>query len=499
MDCEKDNKKLGNIAKRLMTSSLIYGFGDIVVRSASIILIPVYTKLLTPADYGILGAVAILNAFISSIIVLSLNGALGRYHGDFDDENEIKKFYGSLFIFVVIWGGILTIALNLVGFIFLDHIFQSVRFDPYLRIGTWIAFFSGLSVLPLAMLQFQQRPGLYRIYTTAGFLLNTGLIILGVVVLKLGVLGSLYGQAISGLIMALLYIFLMGRNMKFHVSKKYLNMGLLFSLPLTVYALGGLITNMASRYFVERYTSLTDLGLYNLAAQYCMIMSVIFIAINMAWGPLFYEVGKRPDAKDIFAKYGLAIIFSALWFALFLTVFAPDVIALLASKAYQGATKLVPILLIESVLNVIWPLLINPLFLIKKTKYLSLFTGISAAGAITFNFLLTPSLGVIGAAIAMVLSNLMLNLVAFAFSHKLYPIPYNYKTILVILIIAIVLAPLSFFINTSSVFGNVLLKLLLIVMYPLILLYLNIFNKQDIYLVTSRVLNFGLIKRYKMG
>ena len=72
---------------RLMKHSFVYGIGDIVQRSLSIILLPIYTRYLTPTDYGIISLLAILNMIVGTITMCGLTNGISRYFYYTDQEN----------------------------------------------------------------------------------------------------------------------------------------------------------------------------------------------------------------------------------------------------------------------------------------------------------------------------------------------------------------------------------------------------------------------------
>jgi O-antigen/teichoic acid export membrane protein len=470
-----------SLARRLAGASLIYGLGDLLTRSASILLVPVYTRVLTPSDYGILSSVNMVSVVLGGFLTLSLNGALAKFHYEVEEPGQRRDLYGSLLLFAVGWGLLLTLGLNTIGGPLLDHVFRSVRFDPYLRLGTWIVLGSSLAALPLTMLQVQQRPIEYRILTTVSFLFSTGLIIVFVVVMRLGALGSLYGQLIAGAVMAGIYLLVMFRQIRVTVSWTYIKWALAFSLPLVVYAMGGWVTDLASRFFVERFTTLADLGLYNLANQYCLVLAMVFSAVNMAWLPLFYEIGKQEGAPVVFARYGLFLMSGALGLAVLFVVMAPDVFGLLTAPAFHSASNLVPILAATSVLaSAVWTMFMNPLFLVKKTRHLIWLTAASGIVSVALNVLLTPRWGIVGAALAACLSYLVLDGLVFLVSIRVYPIPYDYRKLLLLTLLALGLCTVGVGLRRAPIAVSLAVKAVLCMSYAVGLFVVGVLRRADV-------------------
>src|SRR5438132_942451 len=111
-------------------------------------------------------------AVLSLFLQLNMNGALMRFYPEATDDRERRELVGTLVLFTLAWSLIIVLGLNLVGGRLLDNVYKGVRFQPYLRMATWIAFINSLTILPLCLVQMQQRPMMHRVLSLVGFLLN---------------------------------------------------------------------------------------------------------------------------------------------------------------------------------------------------------------------------------------------------------------------------------------------------------------------------------------
>ena len=446
-------------SKRLFEQSLIYGIGSIIVNASGFILIPIYTNFLSTSEYGILSSVALFSSLITPVLVLGQSGAVGRYYFELNDQNEWKIFFSTVSYFLLIFGLVITLFLYIFGETIFDNIFKSVRFDPYIKIGLWIAYFSMMPALPLALFQVRGQALTYRFLTTMSFSFLTIFMFLFVVWLKRGALGGLYAQLLAGIIMSMFYIYFIIREAFTKISFKYLKVALLFGLPLMIYSIFGIITEVASKYFIERFTTLSDLGVYNLAQQYSSGLILVVSALNMAWVPIFYE--KAGDAKEnhIFEIFGLYLVAFVTLLGLLMSLFANEFILFLAPKTYKYAANLIPVIILAYVFgNGLWILLVNPIFYSKQTKYLPWLTSISGVFCILSNILLVPKYGAMGAAISLLLSYILLVILAFYVANKLYPINYNYRKMFAMIAISIMIFCLSLWIKPTSVLMTILFK-----------------------------------------
>lgn len=469
-----------NPFRRLPTAALIYGMGDALTKAANFFLLPVITRFLTPKEYGILGAVMAFSIVLNLFLQLNLGGSVMRFYSFCPDDKSRRKLIGTLMLLMLGWSLLVVVLLNIVGATALNGIFRDIRFNPYLRLGTWLAFFTVIPVLPLVMLQMQQRPALYRAFTFLNFLLVTGGTLLFVVGFRLEALGYLIGQTVGAALMAVLFLLFAYRFISLSFAWPTVKMCLLFSLPLALYSLGGWAMNMSNRFFIERYVSLGELGLFNLGYQFAMILGLVLGAIGLAFTPIFYETVKRAEGPHLLARFGVFYIAGTLGLGLIISVFSKVAIQIMTQPAYHLAYRVVPILTATQCLKCIWHLIVNPLFLKKKTSYLAGLMTVAAGLSISLNFWLVPRYGITGAALAPFLANLFLTAAVFAISIRLYPVPYPYKHISLTFLSALLVYFASGLVGSQNELLSISLKAIILGLYPALLLALGIVEIADL-------------------
>lgn len=468
--------------KKIVKHWLIYGLGSIIVNGSNFILIPLYTRYLTPSEYGILGSVMIMSSILVSFLGLGFAGTIGRFYFEFENNNkEWKLFFSTISKFLLFFGLLVTICLHLFGEPVLDRIFKSVRFDPYLKIGVWIGFLGIIPTIPLMLFQVEGQPLKYRGFTTLSFLILTCFVLMFVVYMKQGVIGALQAQLITGVIMGIIYLYYMNKEGSKEISAKYLSISLKFGLPLMFYTIAGLITEMSSRYSVERFTTLSDLGIFNLAQQYSSGLIMIISSLNMAWVPIFYEKAKNPESKPVFSKFGLYLVIFTAALGLLMSLFSYEIISLLAAKTYISAHKVIPIFILAYFFgNGLWILFINPICYAKKTEYLPWLTGFSGITCVLLNIIFVPSYGILGAAISLLVSYAALICFAFYISNKVFTIKYDFLKIFFTLFFSIIIFLVSIFCKSDKIIINVTFKFCLFIIYFLFLFAFRILSFEEI-------------------
>jgi O-antigen/teichoic acid export membrane protein len=133
-----ENSKISAYLKPLVGQSIIYGIGNMLPAAVGFLLIPIYTRFLTPTDYGILSFASVVSSILTIFFVLGLHGAVVRFHYDFlENENEQRAYYGTIWLFITVVSLILTLLIDWQGVMLFSLISNEVPFQPYGRLAIW--------------------------------------------------------------------------------------------------------------------------------------------------------------------------------------------------------------------------------------------------------------------------------------------------------------------------------------------------------------------------
>lgn len=460
--------------RRLPRATLIYSLGDFAPKALYFFLLPWYLRYLDPAQFGILTLATTFSALLGFFLQLNLNGSVFRFYLDQADEPAQLRFVGTLVVFQVGWSFVIVLALNVLGPFLGDVGLTSVRVNPYLRLATGLAFVTSLPVLPLAVLQMRHEAGLYRGLTFFAFLLSTAAIAGFVVWLGLGAYGFLLGQVLAGGLMLAAYALAILPRMRMDFATSILRECLSFSLPLVPYAVGGWVMDMSNRYLIEANLGVGDVGRYNLGYQFALVEQAILNAFALAWLPVFYRLVREERAAERLARFGTLYWSLTLLLTLGLAVLAKDVLAMFVGRAYRGAYAVVPVLVATQALTCLWHLVVNPLFLVRKTGYLPVVMAVAAVVSVALNRLLIPSFGLVGAALAVFVANAALTAITAVISLRFYPVGYSYGRMGLAVLAAVATFYLANGVALASPGATFGVRALTLALYPVFLLALGV-------------------------
>lgn len=457
--------------KQLAGQSSLYTIGEVLRSSLSFLLLPIYTRLLTPADYAILGVMSPVFALLSALMALGLPAALVRFYFDYqDDPATLRRYVGTITLFGLVSGLAGSLLLTLFGPAIFGWLLPNTPFHPFVLITIWNSGITVVSVLALQLLRARQQAQYFISFSLVDFGLTTALIIFFVVGLRMGALGSLWGQLLSAVVMAAPALWVLGRAGKLSFSWPLLRSSLRFSLPLLPFILGTWGLNVSDRIVLDGLVSREALGLYTLGYQFGVLLNLIAMALNNAWQPFFYQnAGDRKNDAMIgsFITYQVALM---VLMALAVAMLAPEVIQIMATPAYQGAAAIVPWIAAGYVMRYLYFFPVNGMLFHKRTGWVAALTILAAALNIGLNLLLAPRFGIMAAAINTLVAFAVLFVMALIIGQRVYPVRYQWGRLLRLMGLALALFLVSWRLTPgANVWVSAALDLLLLASLPLLL------------------------------
>src|SRR5215471_5490859 len=239
--------------KRLTGHVLVYGFGNVGNRIVGFLLIPVYSRYLTPADYGVLTLVSMLGQILYALMNMGQNSALFRTYFRHDDPKDRETVVAtSLWLIVGLSFPIGLIALVLSRPL-ATVLTGSAAYTAWMAIGTAGVAFKILLRLPLAVLRAREQSRRYAGVNLAQTIVGLALAILFVVGLHLGGRGVLWSQLVAEVALCAYLLPSMLRGLSLRFSRHDAHDLLAYGLSLVPAALLSFLIHLSDRYFLKTY------------------------------------------------------------------------------------------------------------------------------------------------------------------------------------------------------------------------------------------------------
>ena len=463
-------------------------------------MIPLYTNLLKPEEYGILELLTLTIDVISTIVGVGMAAAVMRFYYKYDEVEQRKSIVSSSLISSLV----IMAATTLVSLLLCNRltllVFSSSQYTGYLRLMIISMFFSAGIEIPLVYLRAKQKSVQFVVISTIRLLLSLTLNIVFLVILHKGVEGILYSGLISSILIStyLLVATLRDTGIRFNLGQV---MDILkFGAPLLISDMSAFMLTFADRFFLNHYRNLESVGLYSLAYKFGMLISVIFIVpFHQIWSARMFEIARQEDAKEIISKILSYFLMGALFISLGLSVMTKDILRLISNPSYWSAYSLVPLISLAYVLNGIIYVVGVGILVSEKTKFIAIATAIAMTVNLLFNFLLIPEWGKIGAAYSTFISYFVRVALIYYFSQKLFRINYNWKQMLQIGGIYCGIIVLFFAIKIEPLIISLVFCTALTLSFPLLLYFLGIFNQKEKAFLRTIIRNPKQIKQILSG
>jgi len=469
-----------NKIKLLIKDCGIYGSFNILSQAVGFILVPLYTRYLTPAHYGTLEIVQTTFLFLSTFFGLGLSSGLVRYYGFYPDQKDKKIVFNTVFFFIMFVSAVLFIILSFfvprISLVLLGNLNYSIFF----RVSFLTLFFYNTYLIPFALFRVRNESLKYSVLLLLGVFLRLCLAIYLVAVLKKGILGILIAELIATFTVTICCIFSIRKDISFRFSISYLKDLLHFGLPLVPANLGIVILAGSDRYFLEHFSNLHEVGLYALGYRVASAMILVIGAFQLSWGPFLFSVEKEKNAQEIYSRILTYFVFVMGLLSLGLSIFAKELVRLLSTPIYFDAHRVVSLIALAYLLHGVYIIVGVGVNLKNKTIYFPLVIGMAAILNLILNYLFISKYGMMGAAVATLISYFFMVLGIYWSSTKYYPINYEWirigKIALVWLGLYIAATAVKFRTFPEALF----LKSLLLVTYPLLLYLMRFFTWDEL-------------------
>jgi len=471
--------------KSLSKDTLIYGSSTIIGRFLNFFLIPFYTHKFLPAEYGIVAIlysyIAILNVFFS----IGLESGYMKFASTLETGTK-KQNFSNPYIIVFLN----SLFLSALIFIFSSHlseIFQiEEKYSYLIRYSALILLFDTIILIPFAYLRLHNKAKSFAGIKIVNILINVILNFILISYLNFGIEAVFISNLISSVITFILLLPVLKQNFDLSFSRELVSELLRFSIPYIPAGIAANIVQIIDRPILKYLTDDKTVGIYQANYKLGIFMMLVVSMFEFAWRPFFLNNAKDPDAKSIFSKVLTLFVMLSSFFFLIISVFIGDIVKMdlpfgynLIGKAYWAGLSIVPVILFAYLLNGMYVNFMAGIYIEKKTKYLPLITGLGAVSNIIANFILIPKFSYMGAAIATLISYLIMMLGIYYVSNKYYKINYEYKKIGLIFLSLAITTALYYFV-TGSMNISWYVKIAFPVIFVLLMLILRIINISSI-------------------
>ncbi len=415
----------------LFKGTITYTLGAVLRKGVNFILLPVYTAALAASGYGALAMLTVFGGIVTMSLNFGLGSAITVNYKELKDAGREKTAENSIISFLLLTSAAALLVLNLTCPLY-AHRLVKVSDSPFLvRLYLLEAVSNMLVELFYALLRLRFQNTKHIIIILSNFVGSTSLILFFVLVLKWGIKGVILGMLIPSV--CTLAYFLISWGYKPEFNKKLFKPLLRFGIWLVPGNLGALIYTFSDRFFIQEYFTVADVGIYSLAVKLSTMITVFMLKpFKSSFSPYIFQQNQGlQHGIDLGLKF--LLILSGLGF-LGISLAGKPIIQLMATREFLPAASVIPILLLVEITNGLIQVFAVGIHKAGKSYISSMIIWTGAVLNIGLNFLLIPRYKIFGAALATLVTYMVMISAYFYFSNKEVKYRLDYRFILVFIL-----------------------------------------------------------------
>lgn len=408
---------------KLLKNGLYYVLGGILLQGINFFTLPIFTRLLSVEDFGMISIYNTWLNIVAIFICFQSNGSIGNAKITYD-ENEFEDYVLNILILSTVifcfWLIVFVLCKN--------YLIKVINLsDNIIFIMLIHSFFYTIIILKTTIYIFQQKASKKLCVSFVQIFFSTvlSLILMLYFYPNNKYIGRIYGMSIITTFLGLYFYIGILRKKCFKINFKYWKFCLLLTIPLVFHSISGMILGSSDRIMLEKFRNFEEVGLYSFIYDFGIIITMLFGAMNSAWGPWYYENLQQNNNKLI-RKYAVNYLNFFTIVCVGFLMLAPEIIKIMGPEKYWSGLKVLPLIVLGCYFNFLYSFSVNYQFYLKKTKYIALGTTMAAIVNFILNLYFIPKYGWIGGALTTLVSYFCL----FLFHEVIVRVKFKYKVLL---------------------------------------------------------------------
>lgn len=412
---------------KLLKLTSTYMLGEILIMAGGFISFPIFTRILTKGEYGTMNLIAITLSFVEVLSTVGLRHASQRYYPEYSKKGLLPQFYSTTIRNSLKFGLLGTLVVAIVSTTCSKLGLFPADIGSLFAVASILVFIRIISKISGCLYRVCNQAITYTLFAVtekyAGMLLS----VFFVAYLTKGLFGYYWGLLLGESLTLLVYLVYLLRDFGFPKHKSSPAMFRVMSsygMPMIISGFAGTILSMGDRYLIGYFLGTEAVAIYSVPYNLCSyITGILVTAFEFAFVPLIMTEWAKPghgqtdlqlqQAIKMYCLIALPIICGVI-------VLGKEFISVVASTQYLASANILPYVIIgEMIKGLLTPFIIGLQFY-KQTVVMTKITWCAALLNIVLNLALIPLIGLLGSALATLISYLFLMGAGAYVSSKFY-------------------------------------------------------------------------------
>jgi len=422
--------------KALCKDIFLYGLMEGLAKSMSFLLLPVFTRVFSPPEYGIIEIMVILINIFTATAALALPMSVARHFHAYESAEDVRNHVLTALLTTAAFSALLMFTCV----IWAQQIAALLTSDPangnYVILCAGAGSFTALAGIPLMVLRMERRIITFNLLSLVYSVLYAGTALLFVFVFERSLLGVFQALLLASAAQFALSIPSTLKHMKGSFSWHHFKESISFSLPLMPTNSLTWLSQQIDRLVLLAYLGSAAVGIFGAAAKLSVIITVGTMVFRKAWIPFALKLVNDPGEERI-DFYRVALNYYASIFAILglgMTALSPELLSILVPAAYQQGFIVVPWIIGSGILQGSAALTQIGTLLEKRTYANLIASVIGTIINLGVALALIPIFGLPGAAIGAFISQLIFSGILWKLSSIYSNVRFDKGIVFIILI-----------------------------------------------------------------
>jgi O-antigen/teichoic acid export membrane protein len=427
--------------RTLGSGALLYALSSVLSRAVSFVMLPVYTRYLTPVDYGLIQLLDMTIDIVGMLFTAGITSGLQRFYFKASTEDERRAIVSTTFAFELGMALIGTVLLLGVAPLVWRRGLHGAGSILLVRVAALNFSLAILTRLPQQLLEIRQKASASVVISVSRLICQLTLNIVFVVGLKKGALGILLSTCLTHIIFGLPLCIWLLREVGIAFRRTIIRELRRFGVPYQLAFAGSFIATFGDRFFLQAYHGAAEVGRYGLAYQFGFILAMLTYApFQSAWLPQRHQlVNASREERDRATARAFFFVNLLMFTGLVgISLFVGLIFRVMTTPPFYAAAGPVPIILAAYVIQS-WAYAMGfSIDVREETRYFNYATWICAIVTAIGYFLLIPRWSSYGAAWATLIGFSTRFLLTWYWGQRLFPVHYGWRKPLELAAIAVV-------------------------------------------------------------
>lgn len=427
--------------RAFLRDSIIYAIPTVVSRGMALLLVPIYTRILSPADFGALDMLLVFGGLVNLTVALEVSQGMARFYADETDPGGKRAYASSAFWFTLGCYG-LFVLLALVGSRVLSlWVTGQDGLEAVFRIAVVYIGLNGVFYLIQNQFRWELQSRRYAEASLLTTLVTAAAAVGFAYGLDWGLAGFLWGMALGALAGVVYGLWWLRASYAWRFDGARLRQMLRYSIPLVPAGLAVWLGSYLDRLMINHYLSLNEVGLYGVGSRLSSVVGLVVVGVQGALTPLVFAHHREPGTPSQLVVIFRLFLGGALLMFLTLSLFARDFLVLMTTPDFYSSAALVIYLVPAAMLAQMY-IFAPGISIAQKTH---LYIWLNLVGVLVnaaLGWCLIPVWGIVGAAVATLAGSGCVFALFMCISQRLYPVPHDWKRLGTATALAVVLAVL---------------------------------------------------------